>query len=160
MPVPRSGQPERDEPPTSGWLVDLSEQQQNALVGSTLNVFWKQQAATGLLLSVTEGVAHLYRPDQVEPLKYLVTGTRFERVPGTPMRPALAAALRYEHLWVTRFNALLTDGELRPGVSQKHYDEKVTEYEWGLPDVFSSLVAEAAISAFTPPTMPAKEQQR
>lgn len=97
--------------PTSGWLTDLTPEQQTGMVG----------------------------------------GTRFERVPGTPMRPALASALAYEHAWLTRRAALVDDefDKLRVGVSQYDYDQALTEYEEGLPDVFSALVSETTCTAFS-----------
>lgn len=146
--------------PTSGWLTDLTPEQQTGMVGATLNVFWNMRASTGLLLYVTDGIAYLHRPDQTEPIEYQVGGTRFERVPGTPMRPALASALAYEHAWLTRRAGLVDDefDKLRVGVSQYDYDQALTEYEEGLPDVFSALVTETTCTAFSSPGNSDKEK--
>ncbi|MFI7083949.1 hypothetical protein ACIBUR_10115 [Streptomyces anulatus] len=145
--------------PTSGWFIDLTEEQQTDLIGASLTVFCNMRATTGLLTAVRDGVAYLYLPSEVDPVQYPTGGSRYERVPGTPIRPALASALRYEESWRQR-NTSLTDenGELLDDVHQSDYDNAEAEYEAGLPDVFGGLLSEAIDAAFSRHTDPVKEQ--
>ncbi|MEV7902092.1 hypothetical protein [Streptomyces anulatus] len=145
--------------PAGGWFIDLTEEQQTDLIGVTLTTFCNMRADTGLLIQIKDGTAYLYRPDRAEPLQYPVAGSRYERVPNTPARPALASALRYEESWQTRTNTLIDEnGELLDGVDHSDYDTAQDEYERGLPAIFDGLLSETVSAAFSRSTAPAKEK--
>lgn len=129
-----------------GWLIDLTEEELKSLVGATLSVFCNLRSNTGLLVKVEDGVAYLFRPDQVEFLAYPVNATRFERTPGTPMRPALASALVYERQW-TAFAASLEDDDGQI-TDQEKWDHGRGDYEYGMPDVFETLLLELTTQIF------------
>ncbi|WP_329147113.1 hypothetical protein OIU91_16425 [Streptomyces sp. NBC_01456] len=133
--------------PQGGWLTDLSEEELEHLVGAMLNVFCGARSNTGLLIRIEDGVAYLFRSDQVEPLQYAVNGTRFERTPGTPMRPALARALVYEQAWDAIDASLRNDEE--EITDQGTWDHKRGDYEYGLPDVHDCLVLELTCQLFS-----------
>ncbi|MGW3153791.1 hypothetical protein [Streptomyces sp. NPDC001089] len=134
--------------PTRGWMADLTQRELQGLVGAMVHVFWNLKATTGLLLSVEDGTATIFRDDTREPLEYLATGTRYERVPGTPMRPALAHALNYQRQWDKQAETL-TDDEGN-ALDTYDYDKAKGEWEQGLDAVYGALVQEAAGLLFVP----------
>jgi hypothetical protein len=137
-----------DTPPNTGWLVDLNEKQKQNLAGAMVNVFWNLRATTGLLIKIEDGIAHLFRSDQGEFIEYQVAGTRYERVPGTPMRPALAHGLDYQYTWQKQRDALTNDeGD---AINQDDYDDALATYEQGLVSVYDDLICEASCLLFTP----------
>lgn len=136
--------------PDGGWLVDLDKDELKSLVGATLNVFCGARSNTGLVTKIEDGIAYLYRPDQAEPLQYAVNGTKFERTPGTPMRPALARALDYKREW-TELSDSMADGAGNIA-AQQEWDHARGDYEYGMPDVFESLLTELTNQLF--PTRP------
>ncbi|WP_274032640.1 hypothetical protein [Streptomyces sp. MMBL 11-1] len=145
--------------PTTGWFIDLSEEQQAELLGASLTVFCNMRATTGILTAVQDGIAYLYLPSEADPVQYPVGGSRYERVPGTPIRPALASALRYEESWRQRTKTLTDEnGELLDGVDQSDYDQAEARYEAGLPGVFDSLLSESIDATFSRHTDPVREK--
>ncbi|MGW3860398.1 hypothetical protein ACWEDZ_02795 [Streptomyces sp. NPDC005047] len=129
----------------NGWLVDLSADDLQRLVGATVTLFMNLKAATGLLTGVKDGNANLYRPDTGKHVSFLVAGTRFERTPGTPMRPALARALTHHALWADEHKQLMTEnGELRPGISHRDYDRALSRHVEAAADIHEDLLAETA----------------
>ncbi|MFF1693059.1 hypothetical protein ACFVXC_05455 [Streptomyces sp. NPDC058257] len=138
-----------DAVPEGGWLTDLDDKELKSLVGATLSVFCNLRSNTGLLVKVEDGTAYLFRPDQGEFLEYPVSATRFERTPGTPMRPALAAALVYEREWCA-FAASLEDAEGQI-TDQGKWDHGRGDYEYGMPDRFESLLMELTTQLFPSP---------
>ncbi|MGW1180223.1 hypothetical protein [Streptomyces drozdowiczii] len=130
----------------SGWLNDLTEEELESLVGATLSVFCNLRSNTGLLVKVENGAVHLFRPDQVEFLSYPVNATRFERTPGTPLRPALASALVYERRWTS--SAASLEGDDGQITDQERWDHERGDYEYGMPDVFETLLLELTTQIF------------
>jgi hypothetical protein len=143
-----------DTPPGSGWLVDLNEQQKQNLVGAMVNVFWNLKATTGLLVNIEDGTAFLFRADQAGFIEYQVSGTRYERVPGHPMRPALAHALVYQRAWDEQYEAL-TNGH-GDALNILDYDKARGEWEQRLATVYEPLMAEAADLLFQNPSEPSE----
>ncbi|MET9360456.1 hypothetical protein ABZX93_06060 [Streptomyces sp. NPDC006632] len=139
-----------DRPSTSGWLIDLTPEELQALVGATLTVFCGARSNTGLLTNVEEGVAYLFRPDLAEPLQYAVNGTKFERTPGTPLRPALARSLVYDREWRAKHDRLTNDDG--DPLDYNDYDPALSDYEAGLVDVHDGLLMELTTQLF--PTDP------
>ncbi|MGW3839741.1 hypothetical protein ACWD9X_14460 [Streptomyces sp. NPDC005075] len=136
-------------PSTSGWLTDLSHERRQELIGATVTLFENLKAINGLLIKVEDGTAHVFRPDAVDPTAFRVAGTRFERTPGTPLRPALARALVYENEWQqTRSTLVDENGEPLDGRTQYDYDSALTAYEEGLSDVHDSLLIELTTQLF------------
>lgn len=134
--------------PSRGWMADLTETQLRDLVGAMVHVFWNFKATTGLLLRIEDGNAYLFRDDTPEPIVYLVAGTRYKRVPGTPMRPALAAALNYQRQWDEERATLTNDNG--DALNILDYDKAKGAWEQGLDDVYGPLVQEASELLFTP----------
>ncbi|MFC9505482.1 hypothetical protein [Streptomyces sp. NPDC057002] len=141
-------------PPATGWLTDLDEEQLPKLVGAMVNVTSGARTATGLITDIENGVAHIYRTDEADPLEFPVISTLYQRVPGTSMRPALARALAYQRSWDEQREELTDDDG--NALNQYDYDKALGEWEWGLSDVYDDLISEAALLLFAPLTESAK----
>lgn len=126
--------------PDAGWLADLTASEAEQLAGAILTVTSGVNTTTALLVKVEDGAAFLYRDDHPGLINYPVNGTHFTRLPGSPMRPALAAALDYQHDWALQ-RAALTDQAGDP-LNQAAYDDALTAYEQDLPPVYDRLIAE------------------
>ncbi|MFV0135569.1 hypothetical protein ACLGIH_20495 [Streptomyces sp. HMX87] len=135
-------------PPDSGWLTDLTEKQKQNLAGAKVDVFCGLRAANGLVMDIEDGVMRLFRDDHAEPLEFPVASTSYSRVPGTPMRPALARALVYQRDWEVQRASLTNDNG--DALNQAQYDDALSEYEMGLPDLYDALIMEYAGAIFQP----------
>ncbi|MFE7114942.1 hypothetical protein ACFU99_05890 [Streptomyces sp. NPDC057654] len=82
--------------PGIGWFVDLDDHQLEGLIGAMVTVFSGARTATGILTDIEDGTAHIFNERYDKPATFQVFSTRYERLPGTPLRPALAAALVYQ----------------------------------------------------------------
>ena len=127
--------------PRCGWLVDLDDKQLQSLVGAMVTVISGARAATGLLTDIEGGTARIFNERHSRPLEFRVSSTNYERVPGSPMRPALAAALVYQRAWDEQYE-VLTDGN---GNARNIYDYDSARGTWegGLPEVYEALMTEA-----------------
>ena len=136
-------------PPTRGWLVDLTESQRQSLVGAHVDISCNARATNGLVMDIVDGIVRIFRDDRPEPLEFAVAGSNYVRVPGTPMRPALAHALVYQRTWEARRDALTDDdGE---ALNQHDYDTALGNYEEGLRDVYDALIREYSAVIFRSP---------
>ncbi|WNI17686.1 hypothetical protein [Actinacidiphila sp. ITFR-21] len=134
---------------SSGWLVDLSPKECQGLIGATVTLFWNLKAATGLLIKVEDGIAHLFRPDEGTAISFEVAGTRFERTPGTPLRPALARAVVLDREWSETDAALRGDHDVI--TDQETWDSERDDYVERLPDIHGELLWELLRLTFPTP---------
>lgn len=135
-------------PPVSAWLVDLTEEQRRNLAGAMVSAFCGAKATSGLVMDADGDTLRIFREDQDAPVEFPVTGTNYTRTPGTPMRPALAHALVYQHAWQEQ-RATLTNANGDP-LNSHDYDEALGEYEMGLPGIYDDLISEYTRTLFTP----------
>ncbi|WP_329271783.1 hypothetical protein [Streptomyces sp. NBC_01451] len=126
--------------PRYGWLADLDDQQLQGLVGAMVTVISGARAATGLLTDIEGGTARIFNERHSRPIEFRVSSTNYERVPGSPMRLALAHALVYQRAWDEQYETL-TDGNGN-ALNMYDYDKARGEWEQGLPEVYEALMAE------------------
>ena len=129
-----------------GWLIDLTREELESLLGTTLNVSSGARSNTGLVIKVAEKAIHLYRPDGGVPLIYAISSTRFNHVPGKPRRPALARCLAHELEWDQKAEANGWDNDLTP---TDGYDRARGGYEQNLVGFYPDLLKEAAKELFS-----------
>lgn len=133
-------------PPDHGWLVDITKEQKDNLAGAMVNAKCGAKATTGLVLGVEDDVVRLFCKDRGKPVEYLVVGTMYSRVPGTPMRPALAAALVCQHTWdVERASLTDADGNAR---NQYLYDSALADFEQDVARFYDDLIREYSSAVF------------
>lgn len=126
--------------PDSGWMADLTTKQLDSLVGAMVTVISGARAATGLLTDIEDGTARIFNERYANPIEFAVHSTNYERVPGTPMRPALAAALVYQRTWDEQYEALTVDGDAK---DIRVYDKARGAWEDGLAEVYEPLMEES-----------------
>ncbi|MEU1552223.1 hypothetical protein ABZ517_05800 [Streptomyces scabiei] len=134
--------------PHSGWLADLDDQQLQGLVGAMVTVISGARATTGLLTDIEGGTANVFHERYARPIPFRVSSTNYERVPGSPMRPALAHALVYQRSWDAQYE-VLTDGNGN-ALNMYDYDSARGAWEEGLPEFYEALMKENRRLLFTP----------
>lgn len=126
--------------PDSGWMTDLTTKQLEVLIGTMVTVISGARAATGLLIAIEDGTARIFNERYAKPAEYAVHSTNYERVPGTPRRPALAAAIAYQLLWDEQYEALTVNGDAK---NIRDYDKARGAWEDGLAEVYEPLMEES-----------------
>ncbi|WP_369042305.1 hypothetical protein [Streptomyces sp. Midd1] len=134
--------------PTSGWLVDLTPEQRQGLLGATLTVTSGARGNTGLVIKVADEALHLFRPDTEVPFFYPVSSTHFNRDPGKRLRPALARCLAAEVAFEARI-AAMADPE-SSGTARFDYDKALSAQEEDRLGFYGDLLKEAAHELFAP----------